>query len=70
MKKLAMAFVMGGSILAFAPIAAPQLSGHVAQAQRCGSSYVICERRNPGKFWGILSSRQQQKALRKRKRPQ
>jgi hypothetical protein len=49
---------MGGSILAFAPIAAPQISGHTAKAQICGSGYVRCERRNPGQFWSILSERQ------------
>jgi hypothetical protein len=63
MKKLAVVFVMGGLILAFASIAAPQISGHTAKAQRCGSSYVRCERRNPGQFWSILSERQKVKVI-------
>ena len=54
------AFLMLGSILV------PPLTEQ-AGAQRCGSSYVKCELRNPGQFWAILNPRQQTKVLRKRR---
>jgi hypothetical protein len=67
MKMFASALVLGSALLTFSPIAAPQLGGTTAQAQRCGSSYVRCERRNPGQFWSILSPRQKMKVLNRRR---
>ena len=66
MKMFASALV-GSALLTFSPIAAPQLGGTTAQAQRCGSSYIRCERRNPGQFWSILSPRQKMKVLNRRR---
>jgi len=63
MKMFASALVLGSVLLTFSPIAAPQLGGTTAHAQRCGSSYVRCEKRNPGQFWSILSPRQKMKVI-------
>jgi hypothetical protein len=67
MRMFASALVLGSALLTVSPVAAPQLGGTTAQAQRCGSSYVRCEMRNPGQFWSILSPRQKMKVLNRRR---
>jgi hypothetical protein len=66
MKKLALSVIAGVAFLMLGSILVPPLTEQ-AGAQRCGSSYVKCELRNPGQFWAILNPRQQTKVLRKRR---
>ena len=66
MKKFALSLIAGAAFLTLSSIVVPPLTDR-AEAQRCGSSYVKCELRNPGQFWTILNLRQQAKVLRKRR---